>query len=455
MIKYLIIIFVIVLFSVLIYVLKGFKLPYLIRKAEESLDNEEFSKASEIVKKILSKNPNYIPAKYLRTRLLINQGQFLLAISELNTLLSFTDLKKYVNELEIHNHLANLYSQTKNYQKEIEEYKIILTFNPDDVQANYRIGHALFKQNKYKEVKEYLSTAVKLDPSLVDCYLPLGVASFKLAEYEKAEQYLLKSMNSAQDAAEPQFYLGQINMMKKNEDVAVQMFQNARKSRKFKVKSLYFIGEIYFNEGDLEAAIDILEEGLKLTKDRTEESYEYRYLLAECYENLNKIKEAIHHWQKIASSNPSYRSIKLKLDSYLTIMEDANLLALFTSSLEELQPVIAEMISSLHYNIVSKEKISQNEYEYKAYNIKRLNDPPILILFNRTTKEINESDIVAFNKKLETEKYKHGIYITSSKFSIRAKSSTATKTIDLFDSDFILKIMDKLSSRKNVRRPNV
>jgi hypothetical protein len=121
---------------------------------------------------------------------------------------------------------------------------------------------------------------------------------------------------------------------------------------------------------------------------------------------------------------------------------------MFGKSLEELQPIIVELISSLNYNIISKEKAAQNEFIYKAYNIKRTNDPPLLIYFNRTTREITEGQIIEFYKKITDEKCKNGIYITTSKYSLRAKSSATTKMIELYGSEFVIKTIEKIMSRK-------
>jgi len=432
--------------------LKSFQLPSQIRKAEELLDQGEHQKASDIVKNILDRKKEYIPARYLRAKLLIRQNQYLMAISELNSILAATDSKKYINELELHNHLATLYNQTQNYKKEIEEYKAILTFNSEDIQANYRLGHALFRQKDYKRVKEYLLKAIILDPKLIDCQLPLGISCFQISDYEKAELYLTKSLEGSGDHNEAKFYLGHIYKMKKDFDNAVFMFNSSKTSSTYYLPSLQALGEIFFENEQYADAIDHLEEGLNKLPEKSEESNAYRYLLAECYEQVNKIKEATHHWEKIALENPSYRSTKLKLESYSDVMQDQNLMAVFTKSLEELQPIITELISSLNYNIVGKDRKSSNEYQYKAYNIKRINDPPVLIYFNRSTKEITEGQITDFYKRINEEKCKSGIYITTGKFSLRAKSISASKMIDLYDAGHVAKALEKIQSRKETRK---
>ena len=93
-----------------------------------------------------------------------------------------------------------------------------------------------------------------------------------------------------------------------------------------------------------------------------------------------------------------------------------------------------------------------NEYLYKTYNIKRINDPPMLVCFNKTTREISEGQVIDFYKRINNEKCKGGIYITTSKFSLRAKSSASSKMIDLYDSDFVSKAMEKINARKKVQK---
>jgi tetratricopeptide (TPR) repeat protein len=449
--NYIIFALTLVIISISIMILKSLRIPMSIRKAEERIAEGDYSGASEIVKVVLNKKKDYPPARYIKARLLIQQSQYILAISELNSILTLPDFSKYINELEIHYHLAEHYNITKNYQKEIEEYKAILSFNPDDIKANHRLGHAFYQLKSYKNARDYLLKTVVLDPGASDTFLPLGVSCFKVSDYQKAEQYLLRAFELKKDS-ESQFYLGSIYKMKKDYENARVMLENSRNDRRFLTGSLYMLAEMAFEKEDYGAAIEYLEKGLNSLKEKDEESLAYRYLLAECYENENKIKEAVHHWSKIEVENPNYRSTKIKLEAYRAILENNNLMQFFQTSLEELQPYIRDMIAGLNFNIVSADRLSMNEYLYKTYNIKRINDPPMLVCFNKTTREISEGQIIDFYKRINNEKCKGGIYITTSKFSLRAKSNASSKMIDLYDSDFVSKAMEKINARKKVQK---
>ncbi len=449
--SYAILIFFIILIIIIVIIIKSTSFTAKIRKAEEYLEEGQISKANEIIKKILDQKSEHVPARYLRAQILMKQNQYLLAISELNNILSLPDYNKHINEIDIHYHLARLYNETKNFLKEIEEYKAILTFNPDDLTANHRIGHALYKKKEYKKAREHLLKAIILDPNLTDIFLPLGISCYNISDYEKGEENLTKALNVPGDHSDAQFHLGSIYQMKKDYRNAIAMFDKSKKDRKYYLSSIYKIGEIYFQTEEYDNAIEVLEQGLGSLKEKDEESQQYRYLLAECYEHQNKIKEAFHHWTKIVEENPNFRGTRLKIEAYQEILGNDSLMTMFVSSLESLQPTIVEMISSLNYNIISKDRIHPNEYQYRAYNIKRINDPPILIYFHRTTREITEENMNDFQKRIIDEKCKNGIYITTSKFSIRAKAIAQAKTIEIYDAEFLKRIVEKIQSRKKIK----
>lgn len=447
--RYIFLIIIIVFVFAIFLAFKSFQFPVMIRKAEEQLDDGEPGKAMAIVKKILERKRDYVPARYLKSKILKKQGQYLLSISEFNNILTISDFKKHIREIDIHYQLAELYNLTQNWTKEIEEYRIILTFNPEDIKANHRVGHSYYKKKNYKKAREHLLKAITLDDHLDDILLPLGVSCFKISDFTRSEEYLLESLSVSGNNTEAQFFLGLIYKMKKDYDNAVLMLEASRENSLYHLQSVYRLGEIYFENNDYMKGIEVLEPGMKLLDEQSGIMDEYRYLLAECYEHENRIAEAVFIWEQIAAVNPNFRSTTHKLKSYKEIIRDTNLMTLFTSSLEELQPVIVELISSLNFNIINKKKVSPNEFQYKAFNIKRINEPPVLIYFNRTTREITEGQISDFQKQLNSEKCKTGMYITTSKFSLKAKSSSVSKLIELYDSEFVINSIEKINTKRS------
>ncbi len=80
-----------------LFLLRSMQLPAKLRKAEEFIEEEEYSKASAIIKRILDKKKDFAPARYLRAKLLMRQKQYLMAISELNSIQQISDINRHVN----------------------------------------------------------------------------------------------------------------------------------------------------------------------------------------------------------------------------------------------------------------------------------------------------------------------------------------------------------------------
>ena len=430
----------------LIMAVRAMQLPAKMHRAEELYNNDKPDEAMEILKIILQKNENYVPAKYLRAKILMQKNS-VFSISELKSILKISDFQNDVAELDIHTLLAELYHATDKWPEEIEECRIILSLNPQDIMANYRLGTTYYHQKKYREARDSLTIALTLNPALTDIYLPLGVSCYHLSDLENAEQNLLKATECMRQPTEAFFYLGLIYRAHRDFESAVNMFLKAKPDKLFAMQSLYLMGEIFFDNDDYAKAIETLEPGLNFLKPHDDESLSYRYLLAECYEMENKITEAVHHWEKIQNERPNFRSTQLKLEEYQAILTDENLKNIFASSLEELLPLITEMIARLNYNIVSKSADSANRIVFKGFNIKRINEPPVLILFYRTTKEIAEGQIIEFTQRVIEEKCKSGLYITTSRFSMKAKAVAASKLVELLDKDFITKSIERIKAK--------
>lgn len=439
----------IVLMVFIINIVRTLRIPSRIRKAELLFEEDNVGQAMDIVQSVLEKKKSYIPALYLKAKIFRRQRQYILAISEANNILKTGDFQKYVSELDLHYLLADLYNRQQLFHKEIEEYKLILNFAPQDTTANHELGLHYYKLKKYRESRDMLIRALAGDSKLTDVFLPLGVSCFHLSEFGKAEEYLLKAVEmSPVPPAEAYYHLGLIYRTKKDNENAIKMFGLSRRDPDYALTSTLRIGEIYYEKEEYAQAIEILESGMSGLKTREDDSIAYRYLLAECYEMENLIKEAVHHWEKIESERPNYRSTQMKIADYKAIMDDEAMKGIFTSSLDSLQPLIAEIIARLNFNVITKKTLNPNQLVFKAYNIKRINDPPLLIFFDRTTREVPESSIERFIELTKIEKCKSGIYIATSRFSIKAKSAAASGLIEILDKDFVSGTIAKIKQKQ-------
>jgi len=433
--------------TVALILMNSFRVPVKLKKAGELFELGKLDEAGNIVRGILEKNKNNVSARYIRAQILIEQKQYLLAISELNGILSIPGFNTYVDEPEIHYHLADMYKATNSFQKEIEEYRIILTFNPEDAEANMRIGLAMYNKRNYAKAQEYLLKAATNGPQPSPCLLPLGVSMFNNGEYEKSEQYLLKSLDNDMNNPETMFYLGSIYKLQKDYERATNMLLQSKSDTRFYVQSLRLLGEIYFIQERYDKVIECLEPGVGKLTDTTADGLIYRYTLAESYEIMSRIKDALTQWEAIAKTDSNFRDVKDRIETYKSISANQHIMDLLSMSSDELQEYISEIISVFNYTIVSKERVSANEYMYKAFSSQRMGDPQALIFFNRALSEITEKHLNDFDKRMSSEKCKTGLYITTSSFNMRAQSEAPSKQIELYDGDFVSKAIEKIKTK--------
>lgn len=431
-------------------VVRTLRIPARVRKAEMLFDeHDQHQQALDIVNAVIERKREYVPAIFLKAKILRRQRQYILAIAEANNVLRISDYKKYVPEIQLHYLLADLYSRQQLFHKEIEEYRLILGIAPHDTNANHQMAFYYYRQKKYREARDAFFRAIAGDAKRIDCFLPLGVSCFHLSDYAKAEEFLLKSIESLpMPPAEAYYHLGYIYKMKKDTEAAIKMFEFTRRDPDYALLGYLRIAEIYHDKEDYPKAIETLESGMSWVKSRDETSIQYRYLLADCYEIVNQIKEAVHHWEKIEQEYPNYKGTQMKLADYKLIMNDEIMKSIFTSTLDALSPIITEIISRLNFNIITKRTLSQNQLAFKAFNIKRINDPPLLIFFDRTTREIPESSISRFSQMIREDNCKSGIYIATSRFSQKAKALAASEVIDLLDKEFVSSTMTKIRNKQ-------
>ena len=443
-------------FVVMVIMFKSFNLSGKLKKAEQYLTEGKINESSEIVREILGRQKDNVQARYLRAEILMQEKQYLMAIAEFNGLLNIPDMKLYISEIDVHNNLAEMYNATNNFKKELEEYRFILTLKPEDIKANFRLGLALYNQKNYKDAKGPLSRVIQLDPQYTDVFMPLGITLYHLGEFDNAESWLSKALTSAQNNHEAMFYLGLIFKQKKIYDSAISMFNQAKTSSDFSLSSIMQISEIYSEQKQYDRVIETLEQAQNNINDARADAWALRYLLAECYEQKGMIREAVKQWEMILKHTTDYRDTKSSLDNYKKIMRSNQLVDMFSLTIEKLQPYISDIILGFNFNIISQEQLSTNEYKYKAYNIKRTNDPPTVIIFDRTTKEINENNLSQLESFMSKEKCKNGMYLTTGSFSMKAKAVAPQKQIELYDGEYLSKAIERINIRStlNIKKTN-
>jgi tetratricopeptide (TPR) repeat protein len=88
--------------------------------------------------------------------------------------------------------IANMrWHSTDHHEKAMEEYKDILSKNPNQVDANLGLGYAALLSKKYDEAETYLRKAVSADKKNPRCQFLLGILQLRRSSTDENKQDLL------------------------------------------------------------------------------------------------------------------------------------------------------------------------------------------------------------------------------------------------------------------------
>ena len=87
------------------------------------------------------------------------------------------------------------YQDTKDYNRAISQYQIILKSNPRNKLANHNIGWIEMEIKKnYSEAIKYFTLSIQSDSTYVDAIYNRGLANERLKNYQEADKDFKKAL---------------------------------------------------------------------------------------------------------------------------------------------------------------------------------------------------------------------------------------------------------------------
>lgn len=94
------------------------------------------------------------------------------------------------------------------------------------IEAHYKLGLVLTRQDKYSDAIKELRTALQLDPKAGNAHLVLGGALLQVKQYDEAEKELLLAYElGGPETATAQLLLGQLYTIQKKYELATRSFE--------------------------------------------------------------------------------------------------------------------------------------------------------------------------------------------------------------------------------------
>lgn len=150
-------------------------------------DLKRQDEASEVLKNLLSKKPEYLNATNL---------------------------------------LGDILCEQERYKEAVSVYSAALKYNPNDYDLYYSIGMAYTMLNDFQSAKEYYDKAAEINHELYNGYYCLGKISMLYRDIESAEEYFAKSLMGDLEA-DAYYELAKIYMINGEKDKAITFANKA------------------------------------------------------------------------------------------------------------------------------------------------------------------------------------------------------------------------------------
>ncbi|MBA92683.1 MAG: hypothetical protein CMJ43_18575 [Phyllobacteriaceae bacterium] len=253
--------------------------------------------------------------------------------------------KKRLSAAEYHFGMAQAYSTGGQVNQAIEEYKLVLMYDPESALVHLRLAAEYIKKGSLSDALTSAKEAVRLDSNLMDARLLLaGLYSSTQENEEALKQYqaILKNDPTHDEAA---VYRAQIHLEAGKPLKAVQSLKNfiaANPKNKESAAAWYYLARVQQQTGKLKTAEASFKKALDLQKsfyqaalalgrmyeaqEKTSEAlklyesfyenYQHQEIasrMATIYLKKEKYKEAIPYLEMIRAADPNDLNVRVKL----------------------------------------------------------------------------------------------------------------------------------------------
>lgn len=243
-------------------------------------------------------------------------------------------LKIAPGAIEANNSLAFVYAASKQHDKALEQFKLVLAANPKHAHTHHNIANSLYGLGAYEEAISHFQTAHSIDSKLTDSLIHCGMAYHKLGQTDVAIAFLHRALD-----------------------------QDTRSAYAF-----HILGKLHGDIGDYERALDYLQNASKLAP----ENIIFKLELARTLDKADLLEEAALLYHQTCEENPNlleafeaYAALLHKCHRYDEALECANR----AKQIAPENPVVEEQLADIYLGM------GNTEEALKYYNKALLHNP--------------------------------------------------------------------------------
>lgn len=303
----------------------------LIKKADLLIATRHYREALEILEKASLFNTNEINIYILKTDAYLALDEQANAVALLEEALLLFDGEE---KIELLFELADVYDDYEEFDKVFDCLKIILTHEPNNEEALYkicfwtdftgrneesiRLHHSIIEDYPYNELAWFnmasayqglklyekaidaYQYAVAIDEKFDYAYRNMGDAYIRLRKYKDAIETLEKVLELTRPEEVIYEAIGHCYYRLGKHAQARFNYRKASHMNPDDSKLYYKIALTYINESQWSSALKPLEQAMRIHRNMPD----YNLAIGECYMNLEKFREAIQHFSIVVRSKP-------------------------------------------------------------------------------------------------------------------------------------------------------
>jgi len=218
-------------------------------------------------------------------------------------------LKIAPGAIEAHNSLGFVYAASKQHDKALEQFKLVLATNPGHAHTHHNIANSLYGLGAYEEAIAYYQSALSIDSKLTDSLIHCGMTYHKLGQTDAAIECLHRALDQDKRSAYAFHVLGKIQLDIENFNLALDYLQNASNLAPNNIEF-----KLEFAKALDKAAL--LDEAAKLYHQICEENPNYLVafnIYAKFLSEFNRLDEALECANRAQQISPNNAEVEEQL----------------------------------------------------------------------------------------------------------------------------------------------
>ena len=291
--------------------------------------------------------------------------------------------------------------------------------------------------------------SIKLNSNYVPALMNIGILLYEIKNYTESSHYLQKAVYKEPGRYKAFFYLGMLKKIENNYKAALKFFEKSLKDNDYKIRGLMERGKIYMMQKKYEDAILELDRALRNCATEDNVKMNIRYVLAECYETMRDITNAISLWEQIYAIKPDFRQVAQKLSNYQELRMDDRMKDFLTATDEEFVDICKGIISSMGLSVMDQIVLSKDSIEFYCLELdnkwRNIKKRPKLLHISRRNNPIDENVIRKIHETMREKAIIRGIIITSTTFTKLSRVFAKERPIELIDKEGLKDLLNQVS----------